>query len=243
MSPVRIHPWLVWGFTTVAVFAQSGCTVVSGNGDIVTQQRNLTGFSQIETLGPFDVRVDDGPTFQVSVTADSNIQQYIETRLDGQVLIIDAPLGTTFNNATYQVDVVLPALTKADFAGSGSMGIVLANPGSDLSLASEGSGLVTVNAQLATLNLQETGSGAINLVGKAQSWTALVTGSGRVDGRNMQVQDAAITVTGSGTLLALVEHNASFLLSGSGSIDWWGKATVISSSSTGSGHITHHDGE
>jgi hypothetical protein len=67
------------------------------------------------------------------------------------------------------------------------------------------------------------------------------SGSGSVYAQELTATSASLAASGSGDIVALLAGGTLDLeLSGSGDIDWYGTATISSSSRTGSGQITHH---
>jgi hypothetical protein len=68
-------------FLAGLVFVVSSCHYVngrhvSGNGTISTEQRNVTGFTGVETHGSIDIIATQG-NFNIKVEIDQNLLQYV----------------------------------------------------------------------------------------------------------------------------------------------------------------------
>src|SRR5262245_20713674 len=71
-----------------------------GNGNITTQSRSAEPFNSIDVSGSIDVyvRQDSSPT--IKVEDDDNLQQYVETFRDGDVLRIKTQEGYNLKPST-----------------------------------------------------------------------------------------------------------------------------------------------
>ena len=68
----------------------SSCLLgIDGNGNIVTQDRNVKDFIGVSLRGVGDVNVNHAEDFKVEVITDSNIQSLITTKVNGSNLHID----------------------------------------------------------------------------------------------------------------------------------------------------------
>src|SRR3984893_19365663 len=69
----------------------SGCHWIGirGNGQIVTDKRAVTEFSDIKTGGAFEIEWHPGPP-SLSITTDSNLLRYIENRVEGKTINLES---------------------------------------------------------------------------------------------------------------------------------------------------------
>ena len=66
-----------------------GGDAVTGDGHKVSQPREVKPFSAVRLEGSLDVRVTVGPARAVSVLIDENLQPLVETRVEGDTLVIE----------------------------------------------------------------------------------------------------------------------------------------------------------
>src|SRR5215510_10414819 len=70
---------------------------IRGNGNITTQSRSAGQFNGVEVSGNINVYAKQDSTPSIKVEADDNLQQYIEVRNEGDVLVIRSQEGFNLN--------------------------------------------------------------------------------------------------------------------------------------------------
>src|SRR6476620_3109161 len=109
------------------VLAFGACTFiggkrVSGNGNVITQQRTITDFNAVDLQGGFNVYVSQGNAFDVKVEADENLMEYIVTEKEGDEL--EVHFKDNYNIHTsgpVKVYVTAPNYTQLAVSGSGKL--------------------------------------------------------------------------------------------------------------------------
>jgi hypothetical protein len=216
---------------------QAGCWKSEGNGHIVLEQRDHTGFTMIANDTSLPVSIVQGTSFSVAVRIDSNLLGLVETRVEDGVLRIGEaePFDAT---GPSNVSIVLPAFDGAHNCGSGDMTITGVEEIGPVQLACTGSGNLSFWGSTGTLSAQVCGSGNLSLAGAGGFMAIRVSGSGSADASAFSAAGADLETSGSGSVIADVTGDATLATTGSGSIDATlngGEATL---SVTGSGSIT-----
>ena len=206
----------------------SGLNVSFSHTDAQAQeQRSLTGFERIELFGSLDVKYQQADSFSVRVEAPVEVLKKVETRVDGNKLVVKMKGdGNFINFGVADSRNVTVYVTSPDF-----LGIML-----------KGSGDFECQRLLDTDNLEISlqGSGDISFddILCDQVDVSLV-GSGDVDVKNVKTQRSYINLVGSGDVKmnfdnsGMVEAN----LTGSGDITLNGKVQRYNSSVRGSGDM------
>jgi hypothetical protein len=87
-------------------------TAITGSGNLVTQDFDLTGFETIDAGSNFKVTVRRGDAFSVEVTSDDNVADILKvTSGRGKLTLGVKPGAYSMNNVTMKAEVTLPALT------------------------------------------------------------------------------------------------------------------------------------
>ncbi|MDR0719750.1 MAG: DUF2807 domain-containing protein, partial [Treponema sp.] len=81
---MKIHNLVL--MVSVSVVFMSCITI--GNGNIITDERDLPSFKRIIVSGGTEVRFHTSPEYRAVVTIDSNLNEYFETIVRNEVLII-----------------------------------------------------------------------------------------------------------------------------------------------------------
>lgn len=206
--------------TLVAVLL-AGCGV-HGNGHLTTETRYAEGFTAVEANVPIRTVIHESEHFEVRVTVDENLQEYIDTRVSGDTLVLEETDDIWGADDGSQITVFMPYVEAAAALASGDLELVdVSNP--------------------ADLTLVASGSGDLTFAGPATSLTAVLDGSGDLTATvvdSSPVLLARATSSGSG-YLDLHVHTNTLLVDahGSGGMRLEGSAATFDITSTGSGSV------
>jgi hypothetical protein len=239
--------WLIISvISVISVSMLTGCfytgPCLQGYGPVITEIREVDGFTQVVNTGSFEVRVSHADSFYVEVSAQENLMSIIETYVSGDALKIRTRNGTCFNsNAPVVVSVTLPVLEGIRNTGSGELLADVADV-NYFECTNTGSGLVVMDSVFAIESFVEnTGSGKIYLEGSYVSEMRVrQTGSGYVEvGDVFDSNQFEVEHSSSGRVYAAL-FNADVVeakLTGSGRIEMMGDAVDASYRLTSSGKI------
>jgi uncharacterized protein (AIM24 family) len=209
---------------------------VAGDGQKVTQVRPTGAFAAVRLEGSLDVEVQVGPPAAVAVTIDENLQPRVETRLDGDTLVITSRSMRYRGEA--KVSVATPALRAFDLEGSGR--VTIRDGAGDTTLTLSGSGDLDWKGRAGALAVELAGSGAVRLDGLARALRVELNGSGDVKAARLTATDAEVEINGSGDVELTLDGGAlSAEISGSGDVRWGGAVRSERSTVNGSGRISH----
>lgn len=210
---------------------------IKGSGTVVEKARNVAAFSKLRVEGPVDVRLSQAGSDAVRVLADDNIEPLIETRVDGDTLVLRLQPGVGFSTRhTPTISVDSKHLQALMVLGSGDVNMERFK-GDSLALSLSGSGdlrigLLEVRELTATLQ----GSGDVQLAGRAETQSWALRGSGDVNARSLGGRNVKAQLTGSGDLDLGVCESLDANLHGSGDLSYAGRPQLRQSVSA-SGEI------
>ncbi len=175
-----------------------------GNGNVVKQQREVGDFSSIKVNCSADVYIEQGSKTQVTVMADENLLELIETNVVGDMLKIDIN-GSISRVKELIVFVTVKNLDEIQINGSGDVESEGTIKGIDLEIGINGSGNVELDLDMKNVKTSINGSGDVEITGVGGDFQLKVSGSGSFEGKDMRLNLCDITVYGSGD----VEMNGS----------------------------------
>jgi hypothetical protein len=197
--------------TTALVFgigSLASAQRIDGSGRSRTESRSVGNFTKIDLKGASNVEVALGPNFRVSVTADDNLINHIETRVvNGQLVI-----GTRNNirpKTKMLVKIVMPRLEQFDLNGAGNVRI------DGLSGA----------AFTGILN----GAGNMTLNGRVDRVTYTLRGAGNIHGHRLIARDATATLNGAGNVELHASNRLNATVNGAGNVLYTGSPQVTRS--------------
>lgn len=211
---------------------------IKGSGVLTEKARSVGAFSRLRLEGPLNVHLSQAAADAVKVVADDNIEPLIESKVEGDTLVLRLQPGqgfTTRHAPTVRVDS--RNLQAISMQGSGDLSLEHFK-GDSLALSLIGSGDLRIGLlELRELTASLSGSGDVHVAGRAdtQQWT--LNGSGDVDARSLSGRTIKAQLNGSGDLDLGVSETLEAKLSGSGDISYAGRPQLRQSVS-GSGEIS-----
>lgn len=211
---------------------------VRGNGNVVKQERKVGDFSTIKLNCSVDLFISQGTTNSVTVKAEDNLLDMIETEVSGDALKIDID-GSISTSKEMVVFVTVANLHSLQINGSGDVKSENTIKGMDLDIDINGSGDVKMDLDVKNVATGINGSGDVELSGVSGDFRLKIAGSGDFDGDNMRLNLCEITVYGSGDVrLSGSASNVELDQSASGDINLYNlEAQDLTARSNGSGDI------
>jgi predicted small secreted protein len=210
----------------------SACEInmVSGSGKIVTDNRQVSGFSSVTFAGLGELTITQGTSEGLTIEAEDNIVPRITTTVTGGDLYIG------FDSKNWQ-DVVRPtrtvkfdlkvrSLSDMDLQGLGN--VTMPSLQADaVTIKVGGAGGINISKLTAgdvTINM--TGAGNVDLAGKVTSQTINLSGLGNYSGGNLDSQQATINLTGAGGAEVWARDTLNVKISGAGSVSYYGSPKI-----------------
>lgn len=212
-------------------FAAGGA--VRGSGNLETEVRSPGEFSAITIRYPAEVRIVQGESESVSITADDNLLPQLGTEVSGGVLVIDNPernWGSRVNpSEVVQITITVQALSELTSESAGSVNIAGLSGGS-LKVTIEGAGDVKLNGiELTELETLIRGVGNIDASGTVDQLNVQIEGLGNLNAEGLTAQEAYITVEGLGNATVRVVSKLHVQIDGLGSVNYFGSPTLTQS--------------
>jgi hypothetical protein len=215
---------------------ESGDTV-TGRGPVIEENRPVGPFLVVSNSTMADVEIVQGSDEDLWITAQENLLRYIETRVENNILRIYTRPGVILQPTepiTIELEVV--DLERIESSGSGYINAPILDAGR-LEVVASGSGGVDVPSLLAdSLIIIGSGSGEITATGTVLEQRLVLSGSQLVDFRNLQSNEADVIMSGSGPATIRVRDRLRAVLSGSGSLRYYGSPQV-QQTVTGTGRV------
>lgn len=213
---------------------------VKGNGIQATEGRIISEFAKVKSAGSFEVHITTGDEFEVLVSADENVIEYIDTYVSGGVLNLETSGTLSINNTLpMEIYITMPALEGMKLSGSGNItSDYFFSDKMDVILS--GSGKITTAFKTDEANVDISGSGEIELSGIANKADFRISGSGNIDASELSTVNCYTSTSGSGDIWISIERFLDAKISGSGNVYYYGEPTVETKIS-GSGNVMNRN--
>jgi len=191
---------------------------VKGNGEIKTEERQITDFSELHGDGSFEIEWRTG-TPSLTITTDENLLPYVEVDVHEKYLRL------------HMRERVLPT-HGLKVAVSSSQ-----RTGCKLTGASE---LVAHDLTGDSFAVKTTGAAEVKLDGTVSQLLADMTGASEIAARKLQTKTAEISTTGAASADVRVSDALRVTITGAGEVTYHGNPTV-QKHVTGAGEIRRKD--
>jgi hypothetical protein len=227
-------------FCTIAFSIIQSCVIdfpdsISGNGNVVTQTRDLSEFSAIKVSSGIDVYLTQGEPQHVEVEADENLQQWIKTDVNGNELNIYSDKSIRLAR-TKKVKIVCKSLEKIEISSAGDVTGLnrFKTDKLDINMTSAGDLKFEVEADEVRISISSAGNA--DLKGITRIFNAELSSAGDLNAYELESKIADVTVSSAGSAHIFVTDEARFRSSSAGNISYKGNPSIreINTSSAGS---------
>lgn len=208
---------------------------VEGIGPVMTHSRDIKSFEALELEVPCNVTLVISDEVKCAVTAQSNINEVIDIKNEGDRLIIESKKNI---QPTKPVEITLSTAALKELRVDGSGDIKVINPikGDDIQANVNGSGDIEMPVDVNQVRTKINGSGDITITGRADYHKIQINGSGSVLAYGLNADKCRIKINGSGEVEQTCGSNLEINIVGSGSVKYKG-SPAIKSDVTGSGEV------
>ena len=210
---------------------------VRGNGEVITDTRDLDGFTGVDACCSFEIKIAQGD-FAVRVEAESNLQEFIETRVSGKTLHIKYTDKANFKStAPIVVYVSLPELELIDASSSSNITGTTPFTGDELTLDVSSSADITLTYTGKRVDIDASSSGRIDLKGKTGRIRAEASSAGKVDASDLETDEAVADVSSGARIEVKVNNSLRADASSGGSVEYGGSPSDVVTDTSSGGRV------
>ncbi len=224
---------LIVGCLVCAIALLAGCgpsvgNTITGSGNVVSREENITGFEQVEISWGFQVEISQSDAYKVTIRADDNLFEHIDVSKQGNTLKIGRKEGggPTLTDGTLQATVTMPALTSLE--ASGASRVNLNGFDSEQSFAADLSGAsrLTGNLSCGDATFDLSGASYARLIGTANTIRIDCSGASNADLDELEGIDAMVVASGGSTVTVFASGRLDANASGTSDVFYSGGPTL-----------------
>jgi hypothetical protein len=226
-----------------------------GNGNVTTQERQVSDFNAINVGCAIHLYVSQGDQQSVKVKTDENIQNKIITKVNNGMLHLSCD---NIKDAT-KMDIYVTAvnLSKIDASGASKVtgetllksedfGLYIsgaAKANLDIETGTfnnetSGAASTTLNLKANTANTEISGAGNMKLKGTAEKHITEVSGAGNLKALEFVTNNTDADISGAGNASVMARHQIKADLSGAGNLSYFEKDNIKKISKQGEYQFT-----
>jgi len=200
--------------------------VVRGSGDIESEEREVSGFDEIQFTGIGNLIIEQGDEEELIVEADDNIIGLIETEVRGNELHIGFKRGVNVvPTSKVKFYLTVKDLDRIDLSGLGDIDCdEFETDGLKFNIS--GSGNIDFAIVAGSIETNVSGLGDINLSGEVDSHRIQISGSGKYDAEELKSKDCEVKVSGLGSATVYVSDNLEIEINGAGNVYYKGDPQI-----------------
>jgi hypothetical protein len=212
--------------TGIVFFAAllTGCQLggVKGSGNMGEAERMVEEFSSIEISGAYNVSIELGDDSKVFISAEDNLIPLIKTEVSGSRLKIYSK-----KDLRPREDIFIKVMTTdlRKIVSSGASSITAKEISSEKFYA------------------ELSGAGTIRLSGFTKDLKIVMSGAGAIDAKNFIADDVEIIISGACSGSVHANESLKAVVSGVGTINYYGNPKDVSSDVSGVGSINNKSDE
>ncbi len=225
------------------LFALTSCVMdgwdhaISGNGNVVEETRDLSGFTGVHVRSGIDVYLSEGDRFEVRVEADENLHDVILTELKGDMLVVGSDRVSIRRARSKKVYVTLPGLTRLKISSAGDCTGQTPFTCGNLQLSVSSAGDLSLEVEADRIDLDISSSGDVRLSGTAGELNANLSSAGDLNAFDLVAAKVDVHVSSAGDARVHATDEISMSASSAGNIYYRGDPRVVRSQSSSAGHI------
>jgi hypothetical protein len=224
-----MNRFIVLFLTAVAIVPAGGCGLagLAGSGVPATRIVDAKNFTTVEVDGPFEVTLERGDKFNVTVTGDDNLLQFIDVQNAAGKLSIDIQSGQNVRpKSGLKAKINMPAIEAVNLRGACSGSLNGFKGVKDLKLNVEGASTITGEIQAGKLTLEAVGASQIKLTGKAHECSAEARGASQLHLGDLAVEKAVVQLDGASSGAVKASDKLDYELNGASHLDYRGSPKI-----------------
>ena len=191
-------------------------TGIKGNGDMVSETRNIEEFSKIDVSGNFDVEINVGEPISFKIIAESNLLKFIKTKVKKNTLYI---------------------MTKENLRPREDLRILISVPSLDGIECSGVNDIVAQGINSERFEIDLSGAASIHISGNTGYLSIEVSGAADLMAREFITENVRIDVSGAANAEVFATRSCDAEVSGAGYIELYGDAKDVNMDISGAGSL------
>jgi len=217
----------------LALFASCDFVSESGSGNIITQKRNISGFTGITVSEAIEAEIKMGSP-AVEVEADDNIMKFVVTEVRGNTLHIRLKDGVSLSNTHVKVNVSVLELTYIEANSSATVKVldVIKSNGKLVFHASSAAD-IDADVEAPEVEVEASSSGTVKLAGKTKNYTVQVNSAGSAKTKELLAENTRASANSGAVAHVHASVSLDAEANSGGGVKYTGGASVKANTNSG----------
>lgn len=211
--------------------------VVRGSGNTVTVEVNATDFDEVSAGYAFEVAIAQGDDYQVLVTVDQNLEEYLRVGKQGSRLNIQMDPGHNYANATLRAQITMPELVGLELSGACRGSVTGFDATRDFDVEVSGASSLRGDMTTGDVTMNVSGASRAELEGSGQNLRLEASGASHVTLADFTVRNADVEVSGASSAVVNVSGRLDAEATGASSVRYRGDPQLGNIQASGAGSV------
>lgn len=221
-------------------FVQNSVAGVTGNGNVITKDRNINGgFTYVSSGSGLTVTVEQADSFAVVVEADENLHDHIITEVNNNELKVHTDINIR-NAKSRKVIVKMPVIDGLSSASGSSLKSVSSIRSENLNLSSSSGSNLEVNINAANVICESSSGSSLKVKGNAKKAEVSSSSSSSLDGTNLSAEYATAEASSGSSLYITVKESLDAKASSGASINYSGNPARLDKHTSSGGSVSRN---
>jgi len=209
-----------------------------GSGNLKTEEYTFANFTKVEISTAFEFEIQQSSSYNISVTADDNVMDYVQVSKVGQTLKIGLGTVTWFGPKTLRASVTMPQLNGLTVSGASRGDIYDFSSTEDVDIAVSGASRVNGDITAGNIDFDISGASTVQLEGSANDMVAGVSGASRLNLGSFPVNNANVSFSGASSGTVNLNGRLDADLSGASRLSYIGEPTMGTITTSGASTLS-----
>ncbi len=201
---------------------------VSGNGNIVTQNRTAGSFSSVDVSGAIDVYIKQDSSQSIRVETDENLQELVEVYEQNGRLYISPRDNFNLNpSKSVKVFVSSPQIHSLEVSGASNVfGENRISSSESFEIDISGASEVNIDLNAPRVDVDLSGASELHIAGETRDFNVEGSGASGIKGFDLKTENTSIDISGACSAEIFASVKADIRASGASSVKYRGNAAV-----------------
>ena len=210
--------------------------IIKGNGNVVSEKRNVSEFTAIDVSHGFDVIITQGDACTVEVEADENLQEVIVTKVKNGVL--HAYAKESIRKATKMtIYISFKELEMLEASGAVDLETAGVVTGRKLEVRCSGASDLELFVEYEDIRIDVSGASDLDIEGSAHYLNADVSGASDIDAFQLDAAKVIVDASGASNIKVHALKSIEAEASGASDIKYKGNPEILGISTSGAGDV------
>ena len=209
-----------------------------GSGNLETEEYTFANFTKVEISTAFEFEIQQSSSYNISVTADDNVMDYVQVSKDGQTLKIGLGTVPWFGPLTLRASVTMPQLDGLTVSGASRGDVYDFSSTEDVNITVSGASRVNGDITAGNIEFDISGASTVQLEGSANDMVAGVSGASRFNLGSFIVNNADVSLSGASSGTINLNGRLDANISGASRLSYIGEPTMGTINTSGASTLS-----